>query len=922
MDYLEKICDRIFDCILATVLCVFAVIGRQLDYLIHYKSNINNLKTQVKELREARYRVWHDVEVAKRNVQEIEVVVETWLTHSDAIIVEAEEFFEDNRQAKMMCCNGWCPNLNSRYQLSKRAYKIGLEVKEIKEKCKFDRVGYQESTQGVRTPTSNKGYESFESRMKTITGVLDALKDANINKIGVYGMGGIGKTMIVKEVVEHAQKDKLFDMYPFVVVSQDPDVKKIQKEIADQVDLKLDVESESVRAAILHKRLQQEKILVVIDDIWQPLDLEALGIPLGDDKKGCKLLLTSRFQDVLRNDMDTQKEFLIGVLADDEARNLFEKIVGNLAKFPELQPSTVQIVKECAGLPIAITTIANALKNQKNVNVWKDVLKQLKLSSATEIKGMHEKVYTSIKLSYQFLKSREAKSLFLICSLHGEDCEIKVEDLMRYGVGLGLFHNIDRIEDARYRVYTLVERLKVSCLLLDGNGHGIVKMHDIIRDVAINIAAEEKHMFTIRSAIDLQERSKWTNSIAISLPYDVCELPKKLECSKLQLFLLFRQKDSFQIPNSFFEGLKKLKVLKLTQAWPAILPSSLSSLENLQTLCLDGEVQDIIIIGELKNLKALTLSLSNIKQLPKEIGQLTHLQLLDFENCFQLRVIPPNVLSNLKRLYMPRDVEWEVEVESTERSNAIVSELDHLSHLTTLHIHIPNPKILPKALIFERLVRYRIVIGGDMYWYDEFEVETSRNLRLNISFQANVGIKALLKCCEALYLTAVKGVKNILYELDLEGFQHLKHLNVKDNTEIQYVIKSVGVLGIAFPILESIVLRNMINLEWICHCQLTAESFRNLRVIKVTVCDNLKFVLSSSMGGCFSQLQEMEIGNCKVMSSIVAMERIEEIEFNEESTPDLIEFAKLHSLKLLFLPKLKGFYSDVDSHVLFNKKVC
>jgi hypothetical protein len=61
---------------------------------------------------------------------------------------------------------------------------------------------------------------------------------------------------------------------------------------------------------ILRKRLQQEKILIVIDDIWKPLDLEALGIPFGDDKKGCKILLTSRFHNVLRNDMDTQKEFL------------------------------------------------------------------------------------------------------------------------------------------------------------------------------------------------------------------------------------------------------------------------------------------------------------------------------------------------------------------------------------------------------------------------------------------------------------------------------------------------------------------------------------------------------------------------------------------------------------------------------------
>ncbi|GMY20364.1 disease resistance protein At4g27190-like [Fagus crenata] len=77
--------------------------------------------------------------------------------------------------------------------------------------------------------------------MTALTGVLEALKDPNINTIGVYGTGGVGKTMLVKEVVAQAQRDKLFDEYPFVVVSQDPNFKKIQREIAEQLNLIFDV---------------------------------------------------------------------------------------------------------------------------------------------------------------------------------------------------------------------------------------------------------------------------------------------------------------------------------------------------------------------------------------------------------------------------------------------------------------------------------------------------------------------------------------------------------------------------------------------------------------------------------------------------------------------------------------------------------
>ena len=73
------------------------------------------------------------------------------------------------------------------------------------------------------------------------------------------------------------------------------------------------------------------------------------------------------------------------------------------------------------------------------------------------------------------------------------------------------------------------------------------------------------------------------------------------------------------------------------------------------------------------------------------------------------------------------------------------------------------------------------------------------------------------------------------------------------------------------------------------------------------------------MGGCFSHLQEMNIGDCEIMSAIVAIEREEEIEDNSD---DNIVFANLQSLRLGNLLKLKGFLSVVDSLVLFNGKVC
>ena len=51
---------------------------------------------------------------------------------------------------------------------------------------------------------------------------------------------------------------------------------------------------------------------------------------------------------------------------------------------------------------------------------------------------------------------------------------------------------------------------------------------------------------------------------------------------------------------------------------------------SLETLCLNQCVlEDIAMIGELKLLEILSLVYSEIKQLPREIGLLTHLRMLD-----------------------------------------------------------------------------------------------------------------------------------------------------------------------------------------------------------------------------------------------------------------------------------------------------
>ncbi|KAK9218258.1 hypothetical protein WN943_006895 [Citrus x changshan-huyou] len=205
-------------------------------------------------------------------------------------------------------------------------------------------------------------------------------------------MGGIGKTTLVKKVARQAMEDKLFDMVVFSEVSQTPDIKKIQQEIAEKLGLELHEEVESRRASRLFERLRNhKKILVVLDNIWKHLDLETVGIPFGEDHKGCKLLLTARDRSVLLK-MGSKDNFLINNLNEEEAWRLFKMMAGDDVENREMKSTAIDVARACGGLPIALTTVAKALRG-KSLHEWKNSLRELQTPSMVNFEGSNGEPY-------------------------------------------------------------------------------------------------------------------------------------------------------------------------------------------------------------------------------------------------------------------------------------------------------------------------------------------------------------------------------------------------------------------------------------------------------------------------------------------------------------------------------------------------
>ncbi|ESR45731.1 hypothetical protein CICLE_v10000228mg [Citrus x clementina] len=840
--------ESIVTVVLEFLKCLAPPTERRFGYLRNYKANVENLKAEIDKLKDERRSIQHRVSEAERKGEKIEEKVEKWLVRANNTIEQSAKFIDDEETTNKRCLMGLCPNLKSGYQLSKEAETKVKAIVELKEEArKFDdRISYRTIPEDIWLK-SHKGCEAFESRLSTLKAIQNALIDVDVGIIGVYGMGGIGKTTLVKEFARRAIEDKLYDMVAFSEVTQSPDIKKVQEDIAETLGLQLSEEAESRRASRLYERLKNEKkILVILDNIWKPLDLGTIGIPFG-------------------------------IMAGDYVENR------------ELESTATSVAKACGGLPIALTTVAKALR-KKELPVWKNALQELQTpSEASFDEGVPAEAYSTIELSYN--------------------------------MGLGVFKSVHKLEDAHNKLDAWVHQLRDSCLLLEDGGSKYFSMHDVVRDVAISIACRDKIGFVVRNEDDW----KWPNAdelkkyLAISLKDSIInDIPEGSESLQLEL-LVMSPKNSFAVPNipeKFFKSTKKLRVLDFTGMRLLSLPSSIGLIVNLQALCLNQSILggiDIAIIGKLENLEILSFLESDIVELPKALGQLTKLRLLDLTDCFRLKVIAPNVISSLIRLeelYMGNcSIEWEVERANSKRSNASLDELMHLPRLTTLEIDVKNESMLPEGFLARKLERFKIHIGnGDR--------KISRALKLKLDFMDICSMKLQgINNVECLWLDKLQGIENVLFNLDTEGFSQLKILWVQNNPDFFCIVDSREMVACdAFPLLESLILHNLINMERICVDRLKVESFNELKTVEAYNCDKLivwwchklKYIFSASMIGSLKQLQRLEIRSCEDLQEIISENRADQV------IPHFV-FPQLTTLMLHDLPKLRFLYPGMHT---------
>ncbi|KAK7246573.1 hypothetical protein RIF29_41442 [Crotalaria pallida] len=853
---------------------LFAIAKRHAGYCFHFRKYVEDFQTELKNLESTRNDAAERETSARENNEEITEVAMNWLGKANDLINAAEKLKEKTEEHSK-CLIGCCPNCIRQYGLGKKAAKMTPELNKQNADFIYDNFSRPAPRLGMEF-YAPMNFVDLESRKVAHDQLWKALQDDQMLRIGVYAMGGLGKTTLVKKLGYKVENEKLFGKVVFVVVSNPPDIRRIQENIASQLGLEFRNNEESDRAREMWLRLTNgEKILIILDDVWDKLDFSAIGIPFDEKHKGCRVLLTTRKVDVCTS-LDCQTNIQLSVLSEKDSWKLFQ-MYANISNDPSISLDVAKkIASECKGLPVAIAVVASMLKGNAPEE-WEQALTTLE--NAEPLIGVDEKleeIYKCLRLSYANLKSKEAQELFLLCSFFPEDYEIPVEDLTRYAIGLHMFGEDRSFTKARMLALKAKRTLIDSCLLLnvETSRNERVKMHDLVREVAQWIANNEIKVIMgskfDKDALD-RVRYLWL--------HNVTDLPNQFNSPRLEVLMILANIEgcdniSFEGNEEFFKGSDNLRVLTLSfevYFYPRFsikLPVSIKALKCLRILRINGwKLGDISIIGSLSSLEIVELCACEINELPNGMVELKNLKLLNLS----YSIILQNPFGVIGRFMQLEELYCSF-MKSTWEVNG-----DNISDF------------LPENCQLKRLRRYRIQIGTNLRITIDGRISTCLSIDRFHPSTSNETIKNLVQRAEVIGLRQIKGgYRNIVPDVvgAVGGNIQWTCMELYSWEDIECLIdysRNVSSQDDAISMLSALVVLSMSqmrDLKELCHGTPPSSSsgiLEKLRTIELRLCPLLSGIL---FGGNLNlqSLKFVTLVNCPMLTSLFTMSVAQSLE--------------------------------------------
>ncbi|TYG47487.1 hypothetical protein ES288_D11G342800v1 [Gossypium darwinii] len=583
------------------------------------------------------------------------------------------------------------------------------EVEELIQQGKFQEGLVVDNPQWIGQVLSTRRLsgEGTKARMEEI---WKCLMDDEVEKIGVWGMGGVGKTSIMKLINNQLlQEREKFDIVIWITASKEISIAKRQKDIASQIKVTFcGDECETRKAGMLFETLSRKsRFVVILDDIWEPVSLEKVGIP--EPSTGIKLVLTTRSLEVCQQ-MGC-RAIKVKPLVEEEAWNLFSE----------------KIAKRCGGLPLGVITVASSMKGIDNLFEWRNALKEL-TEHKERINGLGD-VFQQLQFSYDRLNDLKLQHCFLSCALYPADRSIEERELVQLWIAEGLVEEMDSRQAEFDRGHTIMNKLLRNCLLEVFRGSGnkrLIKMHDLVRDMALHITSAKPRFLVkagmgLREPPNVQEWSEDLKKVSLMRNWKLEVLyPSEMSPPKCPILttLLLPGCGIKSIPKGFFNHMDGLKILKLSRNPIKSLPNSISNLKNLTALLLAycDHLEYVPSLSKLRVLKELDLRGTKIKEVPhgmENLSSLKHLKLEDFLK--NVNEIPSGLLSRLSCLQ-------DLNVGRTLISGKEVSELKKLETFEGSFYDFDNLNMYLQAFHGREDLSQFIILVGKRKWKTEIYI--------------------------------------------------------------------------------------------------------------------------------------------------------------------------------------------------------
>ncbi|KAJ0516624.1 putative P-loop containing nucleoside triphosphate hydrolase, leucine-rich repeat domain superfamily [Helianthus annuus] len=852
--------DAIVSAVIDGAKIMFKFTWSRIKTLSKCGKNILELREQFGNLMDKKLLIEEDITLAKMEGKTPKPQVIEWLMK----VSQAEDVVRPLLEMpnKMMLRYRKCWRLSKKLDLVKELNSIHFETVATERSSPINSV--------VEIAVSPLVGQGAASNMKRLLEILN--KDDN-RRIAVWGEGGIGKTALIMNLNNELciSSTNSFDLVIWVQVSRSSDLSTIQSQIAKRIHLKVEAgdTTNSIASRILQRLRLRRKILLILDDVWEKIDLDAVGIP--SREPFCKILLTTRSRDVCRH-MAVDFSFQVNLMSEEDSWNLFAESVGAVVHSDGIESLARKMAASCHGLPLAIKTLGNSMRDVSQVELWENACLRWQ-SSSPLFNNINQEVYQHLALSYHSLPSKDLKQCFLYCSLYPESVSINVGELIQCWVSDGLIIGNQTVEQTFNYGIALVERLKNLGLLDHDAAVGTVKLHGIVRELAIRLSKSEE-LFGFQSQC---------NSPSYQMPNKSSKRVSLVRCgiTKLPVFplyslltVLFLQDNPIKdIPNEFFHNLKYLRVLNLSKTQITSLPSSLLCLSELRSLFLrDCSIEKLPSLKSLGKLLVLDLSRTQIKALPEGLGSLHSLRELDL-SCthFLERIIAGSIsgLSSLETLNMSCSAfSWNPKMGHAAAQRATFEELSSLDHLSALQIRLDTVECLAHASCWlMKLKRFDIQISP---WTQDPNYHIAKDNEKRLGLRGvnllQEDFKDFLHNINSLDVLTCVG----LTRRHLLSLSSLISLTISNCNDISCLISKERSSKEMFPNLKHLVLDHLQSLETIVEGIIRrGVCLRKLTTIQVLDCPMLKVAVSYAMLRHVKSLEEVKVSGCKNMSCII-----------------------------------------------------